>query len=449
MRALFGRLFGEPLSAAVVRREAAAGLTTFMTMAYIIFVQPQILSGAGMDAGAVMVATCLSAAVATLVMGLWANYPVALAPGMGENFFFALTVTPFCAQRLGLLGDAAWQTALGVVYLSAIPFWLLTLLGFRRALMDALSPSMKNGVAVGIGLFITFIGLHQGGLVVRNPGALVQLNPQLTNTDTLIFLFGLVLTAVLFARRVRGAILWGILAGAIAALAAGHASFSGVVSAPPSLTPVLMRMDVATVFRHFLALLPFIVIFTFMDIFDTVGTLVGVAEQAGFLRDNRLPRADQAMLADALGTSVGAILGTSTVTSYIESTTGVEYGGRTGLTACFTALFFLLALFFSPLVRLVTACAAVTAPALVIVGAMMMRNARAIDWSDYTESIPAFLTLTGIPLTWSIADGLALGFLSYPLLKLCTGRARETSWLMYVIAAVLIFYFALVRSRTA
>jgi AGZA family xanthine/uracil permease-like MFS transporter len=446
------KLFGEACTPGMIRREAMAGLTTFMTMAYIIFVQPAVLSGSmfnmstGMDPGAVMVGTCLSAALATLVMGLVANYPIALAPGMGENFFFVLTVIPACAA-LNAAGAAPWQTALGVVYLSAIPFWLLTLVGLRRALMDALSPSLKNGVAAGIGLFIAFIGLQNGGLIVRSPGTLVQMNPAFLGPEVLIFLFGLFLTATLFARRVRGAILWGILGAAAAAILAGQTRMTFPVSAPPSVGPVFMQMDVAGVCRHFVSLLPLIVIFSFMDIFDTVGTLVGVAGQAGFIKDNRLPRADRAMMADGVGTSIGAILGTSTVTSYIESTTGVEYGGRTGLTACFVALFFLLALFFSPLVAVVTACKSVTAPALVIVGAMMMRSVLAIDWRDYSECVPAFLIMIGIPLTYSIADGLALGFVSYPLIKLCSGRIRETGWFTYVVGAALILYFVLVRGR--
>jgi AGZA family xanthine/uracil permease-like MFS transporter len=443
---MFQKLFGEPFSAAVLRREAVAGLTTFLTMAYIIFVQPDVLSAAGMDKGAVMVATCVSAALATLLMGLLANYPIALAPGMGENFFFVFTVVPAC-QSLGLAGTAPWQTALGVVYLSALPFWLVTLVGLRRALMDALSPSMKNGAAVGIGLFIAFIGLQNGGLIVSHPGTLVQLNAHLRSPTVVVFLFGLALTGVLLGRRVRGAILWGILGGLAAAIATGQAPVRNPVGVPPSVAPVFMQMDVAGAWRHLARLLPLIAVFAFMDIFDTVGTLVGVAEHAGFIRDNRLPRADRALMADALGTSIGAVLGTSTVTSYIESTAGVSHGGRTGLTACFVALGFLLALFFHPLMAMVTACKGVTAPALVLVGALMMRSVSRVDWDDATESIPAFLMMIGIPLTFSIADGLALGFVAYPLLKLCTGRIRETSWLVYLIGAILALYFVLVRGR--
>jgi adenine/guanine/hypoxanthine permease len=365
---------------------------------------------------------------------------------MGENFFFVLTVVPACAA-LKIEGVEPWQTALGVVFISAIPFWILTALGLRRAIMDALSPSLKNGAAVGIGLFIAFIGLQNGGIVVKSPGTLVQLNADFTSCEVVVFLIGLALTAILFALRVRGAILWGILAGLVAAALAGKVKLGIPVSAPPSLAPVFMKMDIAGVWRHLATLLPFIIIFSFMDIFDTVGTLVGVAQQAGFIKNNRLPRAARAMMADGVGTTIGACMGTSTVTSYIESTTGVEHGGRTGLTACFVAGFFLLALFLNPLVGMVTACKSITAPALVIVGAMMMRGVCSVDWDDPSECIPAFLMIIGIPLTYSISDGLALGFITYPLIKLCTGRFRETGWLTYVIGGVLILYFAFVRGR--
>jgi AGZA family xanthine/uracil permease-like MFS transporter len=398
----------------------------------------------GMDAGAVMFATCIAAAVSSIIMGLLANYPIALAPGMGENFFFVLTVIPACAA-LGIGGVAAWQTALGVVLVSGVIFFLLSILGLRQAIMDAMSPSMKNSVAVGIGMFIAFIGLQNSGLVIGNPGTLVCLNPDFINAESLVFLVALVVTAVLFVRGVRGAVFWGIVVGAVLAMVLGKVPLGIPVGPPPSPAPLVLKFDLGSVFGHFLRLLPFIVIFTVMDIFDTVGTLVGVAEQAGLMENNQLPRAQKALVADAAGTVLGSLFGTSTVTSYIESTTGVETGGRTGLTACFVAILFLLALFFSPLVAMVTACKAVTAPALIVVGAMMMRNVRQIEWQDYSECVPAFLTMVGIPLTYSIADGLALGFISYPLVKLFGGKRRETSWLMYLLCGMLLLYFVFVK----
>ncbi len=436
--------FNIPLTPAVIRREALAGLTTFMTMSYIIFLQPAILSAVGMDFNAVLVATCLSAVVATLIMGLLANYPIALAPGMGENYFFAFTVVPACAA-LGLETAAPWQTALGVVAVSGLFFLILSILGLRKAILDAMSPSMKHGAAAGIGLFIAFIGLKNGGIITANPGSLVSLNPDLLTADTLIFTVGLLVTVVLFARKIHSAVLVGILTAAITAVLAGRAQLAIPVSAPPSMVPVFMKLDLPGVFANLAKLLPLIIIFLFMDVFDTIGTLVGVAEQAGFVKDNKLPRAEKAMVADAAGTALGGIFGTSTVTSYIESTTGVESGGRTGLTACFAALFFLIALFFSPFVRMVGECLPTTAPALVIVGAMMMKNVTRIEWNDYGESVPAFLTMIGIPLAFSIADGLALGFISYPLIKLFSGKAKETSWLMITLCIVLLLYFILVR----
>jgi AGZA family xanthine/uracil permease-like MFS transporter len=448
------RVFGEEFSSPMVGREALAGLTTFLTMSYIIFVQPDVLSGqmfgfaTGMDFGAIMFATCIAAAVSSVIMGLLANYPIALAPGMGENFFFVFTVIPACAA-LPLSGHEPWQTALGVVLISGVLFLLLSLLGLRQAIMDAMSPSMKNSVAVGIGLFIAFIGLQNSGIIVDNPGTLVALRHDMVNAESLIFIVGLVVTAVLFVRRVRGAVFIGILTGACMAVILGKAHLAFPVGRPPSIAPTLFQLDLGNVFRHFLALLPFIIIFTVMDIFDTVGTLVGVAEQADLMVDNKLPRAQKALVADATGTVLGSFMGTSTVTSYIESTTGVETGGRTGLTACFVALFFILALFLSPLVGMVTECKAVTAPALIVVGAMMMRNAKFIEWDNYSECIPAFLTMIGIPLTYSIADGLALGFISYPLVKLFGGKTRETSWLMYLLGATLLLYFIFVRARIA
>ena len=454
-----------------VRTEMMAGTITFLTMAYIIVVQPLVLSGrmfgfdTGMDFGSIMTATCIAAALATAIMGLYARYPIAQAPGMGENFVFVFSVVP-AATAAGF--QNGWQVALGVVFISGVLFLLLSLSGLRRMIIDALSPGMKSAMAAGIGLFIAFIGLQNAGLIVDNPGTLVSLNTSFASPDTVIFMIGLLLTAALLALRIQGAILWGILATTLLAVVARFAITAlptlaatelvtesklmqvfmparEIVSLPPSIAPTFFKMDLRGACTT--TMIPFIVLFLFMDLFDTVGTLVGVSQRAGFIKDNKLPRANRAMLSDAVGTVAGACLGTSTVTSFIESAAGVERGGRTGLTSLTTAALFLLALFFAPLVQMIGSYPAITAPALVIVGAMMVQSVTAIQWDDYSESIPCFLTMVGIPLTYSIADGLALGFISYPLVKLLCGRGREAQWLMHVMAVILIAYFVLVRSR--
>ncbi|MHC4177171.1 MAG: NCS2 family permease [Planctomycetota bacterium] len=451
-----------------VRTELLAGLTTFLTMAYIIFVQPAVLTHTpdggptGMDQQAVMTATCLAAALATTIMALYGKYPIAQAPGMGENFLFVALVGLLIQQ-----GSAApWQTALGVVFMAGVLFLLLSLLGVREMLLDTISSSMRNGIAVGIGLFIAFIGLQWGGLVTPSEYTCVKLNAHFSSPDLIVFFFGLLLTAALFALRVRGSIVLGIIAAAALAVALkwslplppveGAALSStlvqsaemqkfqiakSVVSLPKA--PHWLEMDLVAALSW--KMVPFILIFLFMDLFDTLGTLVGVSEQAGLIKDNKLPRARQALLSDAVGTTAGAALGTSTVTSFIESAAGVEQGGRTGLTALCTAALFLVALFFTPLVAMIGGYPPITAPALVIVGSMMMRNVTKIDWKDYTEAMPAFLIVIGIPLTFSIADGLALGFIAYPIIKLCTGRGRTVHWLTYIMAVVLLAYFLMVR----
>ncbi len=467
-----------------VRTELLAGLTTFLTMAYIIFLQPAILSGTyfdnpnGMDPGAVMTATCLAAALATAIMGLYARYPIAQAPGMGENFVFALSAIPAAGVMIaagvnsGSLEPGTttpWQVALGVVFIAGMLFLLLSLLGVREALLDAISPSMRNAIAVGIGIFIAFLGLTGATLVVGDPGQLVKMNPNLAAPDVLVFLFGLMLTAGLHARRIRGAIVLGIVGTTLFAIAlqasldflpaslaqsdavtkstlvTRFAVAEAVTASPPSMAPTFFKMDLVR--ACWLPMLPFILIFLFMDVFDTLGTLVGVSEQAGLIEDNKLPRAKQALLSDAVGTVAGAACGTSTVTSFIESAAGVEQGGRTGLTAVTVAVLFLAALFFSPIIAMVGSYPSITAPALVVVGSMMMRNVTKIEWSNHAEAMPAFVTFIGIPLTHSIGDGLALGFISYPIIKLLAGQGRDVKWLMYVLAVVLAAYFVLIRCQ--
>ena len=467
------RLFRLSDNKTSLRTEALAGVTTFLTMAYIIVVQPAVLSGrmfgtnTGLDFGAVTTATCISAAIATAIMALYARYPIAQAPGMGENFFFVFSALP--AATVAGFGNA-WQVALGVVFVSGVLFLILSLIGLRELIFDSVSPSLKNGIAAGIGLFIAFIGLQQAGLIVKDPGTAVKLNAaHFASPDLIVFFVGVLTTAVLHARHVRGSILWGIIvATALACLlkiALPHlpAGFSAtrdvresmlatrfefakaVVAAPPSLEPTFLKMDVAHALTP--TMLPFVFVFLFMLTFDAIGTLIGVCEQAGFMRDNKLPRAKQAMVSDAVGTVAGAALGTSTVTSFIESAAGVEAGGRTGLTGLIVAALFLVALFFSPVIAMIGAYPPITAPALMIIGAMMMQSVAKIEWKDYTESIPAFLIIVGIPLSYSIADGLALGFISFAAIKGFSGRGREISWLTYLLAIVLVLYFAFVRSR--
>ena len=405
----------------------------------------------GMDFGAITTATCLSAALATVIMALYARYPIAQAPGMGENFFFVFSAIP-AAAAAGFANS--WQVALGVVFYSGVIFLFLSLIGLRQMIVDAISPSMKNGIAVGIGLFIAFIGLQNAGVIIKDPGTAVKLNIHFTSPDLMVFFFGLLVTAVLHARRVRGSILWGIVAATLLATALKLSSpamvnkfefAKRIVAAPPSLSPTLFRFDLVNSLSP--KMLPFVSVFLFMLTFDAIGTLIGVCEQAGFIKDNKLPRAKQAMVSDAVATVAGAAMGTSTVTSFIESAAGVEQGGRTGLTGIVVAILFLLALSFSPLIAMIGSYPPITAPALVIVGAMMIQNVTKIDWQDHSETVPAFLTMIGIPLSYSIADGLALGFIAYPIVKFFSGRGREVRWLAYVLAIVLLAYFIFVRAK--
>lgn len=478
---MLDRLFRLSENNTTVRTELLAGLTTFLTMAYIIVVQPMVLSGnvtnnadLGMDFAAVTTATCIAAALASAIMGLYGRYPIAQAPGMGENFFFIATMLPFIADQIALgkmpAGSTPWQIGLGVVFYSGVLFLLLSMLGVREKLMEAISPSMRNGIAIGIGLFIVLIGMDSTGLVLTNRATGWTLNPRFGSPDLIVFFLGLLVTAALHARRIRGSIVWGIVAATLFSLALklglpclgeGVAQSplvkdsmlmtkftvaDRVMSAPPSIGPTLLKLDLVGSLAW--PMLPFILIFLFMVLFDTLGTLIGVAEQAGLIRDNRLPRARQALMSDAIGTVAGAALGTSTVTSFIESAAGVEQGGRTGLTALVAAALFLLALFFSPIIDMVGSYRPITAPALIVVGSMMMRNVVKIDWDNYAESLPTFLVIAGIPLTFSIADGLALGFITYPLVKLLAGQGRDVKWLMYAMAVVLVAYFVVVRVQT-
>lgn len=455
---MIDRLFHLSENKTNVRTEVFAGLTTFLTMAYIIFVQPAVLSKdfagqpTGLDAGAILLATCIGSAIASIAMGLYARYPIALAPGMGENFFFISTIMGLSAAGF----SESWRVALGVVFIAGVLFFLLSVLRIREIILNAISQSMRNGIAVGIGLFIAFIGLQKGGIIVSKPGTMLGLNTNFGDIDVLVnvtvFLTGLMVAGGLQARKVRGSILWGILAATLTAAYFGKIHFekkfglSSIIGLPEIRQSAIFKMDLVSAFS--IGCLPFILVFLFMDVFDCIGTLIGVAEQAGFVKDNKLPRAEKVLLVDAAGTVAGACLGTSTITAYIESAGGVAYGGRTGLTSVVVGILFVLAIFLSPLVAVIGNYAPVTACALVLVGALMMQNVTRIDWDDCSESIPAFMIAIGIPLTFSIADGLALGFFTYPIIKVVSGKARTVSWVMYAIAVIVLAYFLRVRIHT-
>lgn len=426
-----------------VRTEVLAGVTTFLATAYIIFVQPAVLSAAGMDFGAVMTATCLASALATLLMALLANYPIAVAPAMGHNFFFAFTLV------VGM--KIPWQVALGAVALAGLLFVLTAGVGLRERVIAALPKTLQHAIAAGIGLLIAMIGLQWSGLIVAAPGTIVGLG-DLTRPPTRLALAGLAVTSILMARGARGAILWGMAITAVAGLATGLVRYQGLVSLPPSMAPTLFQADLLGALAP--AVLPAVVVFFFLALFDSVGTLVGVAGRAGLLTGGRLPRARQALLADAIGTVAGAALGTSTVTAYIESATGVAVGGRTGLAALVTAVLFLLALPFAPLVRMVgggvdigggVTLYPVVAPALLIVGTLMLQEVRHVPWEDATEAIPAFLTMIVMPLAVSITEGIAFGFVAFSVLKLATGRGREVHWIVYTFAVLFVLRYAWLR----
>ncbi len=412
------------------KTEIIAGATTFMTMAYIIFVNPDILSAAGMDFGAVMTATIIAAALTTILMGLLTNYPFALASGMGLNAFFAFVVA----------AEFGWQAALGAVFISGVVFLILSVTGLVSHFDAAVPASLKNAVAAGIGLFIAFIGLQNGGIIVGYEATQVTLG-DLTAPGPLLTLIGLLIIAILMARKVKGAILIGILLTTIVSFIMDFQPFPtglGDVFGPPaSLSPILFQLDFAATFS-----IPIFVIFSFVfvDVFDTMGTLLGTGARAGYLdKDGRLPKVNKAMFADAIGTMGGALLGTSTVTTYIESTAGISEGGRTGFTSVVVGILFLLALFLAPLAGLVPPQA--TAPALVIVGVMMMASIMKVDFEDFTEAFPAFLTIIFMPLAYSIADGIAFGFIAFPLVKVFAGRFREVHWILYLLALVSLIHF--------
>ncbi|MFA6984404.1 MAG: NCS2 family permease [Sedimentibacter sp.] len=418
-----------------VKTEVLAGITTFMTMAYILVVNPVILSSTGMDFGGIFTATALASLIATLMMALYANYPFALAPGMGLNAFFAFTVV------LGPMGKS-WEFALTAVLIEGIIFILLSFIKVREAIFESIPLNLKNAVSVGIGLFIAFIGLSGAGIVKAGDGTIVALG-ELTSGAPLLAIIGIIITGFLLAKNVKGALLIGIIATTIIGIPMGVTilpdNFNTIVSMPPSLKNVAFKF---VGFDQIFTFEMLVVVFTFLfvDIFDTVGTLAGVATKADMLdKDGKLPKVGAALMADAVGTVVGACLGTSTVTTYVESASGVAEGGRTGLTSLTTAAMFGVALFFAPLFTLVPSAA--TAPALVIVGLFMMSPITKINFNDYTEAIPAFLTIVMMPFAYSIAEGIVFGMVSYVILKAITGKSKEISLVMWILSALFVLRF--------
>ena len=428
-----------------VRTEVFAGLTTFMTMAYILIVNPSLLSAAGMDYGSVLTATAIGSAIGTFCMAAFSNYPFALAPGMGLNAYFAFTVV----LQMGY----SWEMALAAVFVEGIIFIILSLINVREAIFNAIPKNMKSAVSVGIGLFIAFIGMQNAGIIVNNDSTLVTLG-NVKEISVFLALLGTIITVVLVAKKVKGALFFGILItyviGIICQLAgiyvvnpdAGMYSLipSGIISTPPSLAPTFMKLDFSKVFSWDF----FVVMFSFLfvDLFDTLGTLIGVSTKAGYLdKDGKLPRIKGALFADAIGTAAGAVLGTSTVTTFVESASGVTEGGRTGLTSTIVGILFLIALIFSPIISAIPSFA--PAPALIVVGLFMIQQVVNIDFSDYTEGFPAFITIIMMVVAYSISTGLMFGTISYVLIKALSGKGKELNPVIVIIAILFVIKFVL------
>ncbi|MEX6501603.1 NCS2 family permease [Pseudomonas zhanjiangensis] len=420
------RLFQLNAHNTTVRTEILAGLTTFLTMAYILFVNPSILAETDMDKGAVFVATCLAAAIGSAIMGLVANYPIALAPGMGLNAFFTYTVV--------LTMGHTWQAALGAVFLSGAIFFLLSIFKVREWIINSIPMALRAGIAAGIGLFLAIIALKNAGIVVDHPATLVGLG-DMNQSGALLACLGFFVIAALSYRRVTGAVMIGILLITGLSVALGLSSIDGVVSMPPSLLPTLLQLDIAGALD--IGLLSVIFAFLFVDLFDTSGTLIGVAQKADLLdKDGKMPKLGRALLADSTATMAGAALGSSTTTSYIESAAGIAAGGRTGLTACVVALLFLLSLFFAPLAGAIPAFA--TAPALLFIAVLMMSSLAQIDWDDLTVAAPVVVAALAMPLTFSIANGIAFGFIAWTGIKLLSGRWRELNPALVILSVLFV-----------
>ncbi|PTQ67730.1 NCS2 family permease [Pseudomonas sp. GV071] len=409
-----------------VRTEVLAGITTFLTMAYILFVNPSILGETGMDKGAVFVATCLAAAIGSAIMGFIANYPIALAPGMGLNAFFTYTVVLHMGHT--------WQVALGAVFLSACMFFLLSIFRIREWIINSIPLELRSAIAAGIGLFLALIALKEAGIVIANPATLVGMG-DLSKPEPLLAILGFFIIVALEARKITGAVLIGILVTTAAGIALGVSQFGGVFSMPPSLAPTFMQLDIKGALN--IGLVTVVFAFLFVDIFDNSGTLIAVAKKAGLMRaDGHMPKMGRALIADSSAAMVGSVLGTSTTTSYIESAAGVSAGGRTGLTAVVVAILFLFALFLAPLAGSVPAFA--TAPALLFVAVLMTAGLAEIEWSDITVAAPVVITALAMPLTFSIANGIAFGFIAWTVIKLLAGRGRELSPALVILSILFV-----------
>jgi len=429
LEAALDRYFGLTTHGTNVHTEFIAGLTTFLTMVYIVFVNPIILSKAGMDSGAVFVATCIAAAASTFVMAFYANYPIALAPGMGLNAFFAFTVV--------LTYKYTWQQGLAAVFCSGVIFFFISVFRIRQYVIDAIPHNLKLAVSAGVGLFLAIIALEEAKVIVAHPATLVTLG-DLKNPVALLMLLGFVLIAALNFRRMMGATLIGIVVVTVVGLPFGLVQFKGVVSMPPSIAPTLLQLDFSRMWE--LSFLVVVFSILFVDVFDNAGTLIGVTHRTGLMKNGKLARMKQALISDSFAAMFGALIGTSTTTSYIESAAGVQAGGRTGLTAAFVGLFFLLALFFSPLAGTIPAYA--SAAALLYVACVMARGLAEIDWEDITEYAPAVVTAITMPLTYSIATGIGLGFITYALAKLISGKVSEASPAVLGLAVLFAIKFA-------
>lgn len=417
------KLFGFNPQSMQLKTEILAGLTTFLTMSYILAVNPSILSITGMDKGAVFTATAIASFIATLIMSTWAKLPFVLAPGMGLNAFFAFTVC------LGM--GNTWEFALTAVLIEGILFILLTLSNLREAILNAIPNSLKSAIGAGIGLFIAFIGLQNAGVITNNDATLVTLG-NITSGSPLLALIGLAITSILLIKKVKGSMLWGILATMLIGIPMGITEYNGIISAPPSLAPVFFKFDFSDVFTTKMAFTVFTLLF--IDMFDTIGTLVGVSNKAGMMKNGKIPHVKEAFMADAIGTTVGAMLGTNTVSTYVESASGIAQGGRSGITSFVTALCFVVSLLFAPLFLSIPSAA--TCPILILVGLFMMSPIKEIDLDDYTESVPAFICIIMIPMAYSISDGIVLGLISYVLTNLLCGKFKKISITMYILAAL-------------
>ncbi len=425
------KLFGFNPRETRVRTEILAGITTFLTMAYILAVNPNILSATGMDKGALFTTTVVASAFATLLMAVYAKLPFGLAPGMGLNAFFAYTV----CLTLGY----SWQFALTAVLLEGIIFILLTITNLREKIVDALPLTLRNAIGAGIGLFIAFIGLQNAGIIVNNDATLLSLG-DITSGSALLGVIGLLVTSILLIKKVRGALLIGILLTTIIGIPMGQTHLNEVFSTPPSMAPIFCQFQWEHIFTKEMVIVVFT--FLFVDMFDTIGTLVGVTTKAGMVtKDGKIPHLKQAFLVDAIGTTAGAVLGTSTITTFVESASGVGEGGRSGLTSFVTAVCFLLSLFLAPFFLAVPGAA--TAPVLILVGLMMMSSVKKVDFLDYSEAIPAFICIIFMPLAYSISDGIVLGMISYVLINLLCGHVKKLTPAMYILSVIFVFKFFL------